>query len=106
MNAGSIGGAGCISLSSWGRYGLNVCLDRQPYVQKMLRILIYEIAIHWIDTFRYLLEESESVYADLCLMNGVIVGEHAGLITFSIVLQSRENIFLVGNNLSARFGSA
>ena len=49
-------------------------LDRQPYFQSMERFLVHETAIHFIDTFRYLLGEPESVYADLQRLNPAILG--------------------------------
>jgi predicted dehydrogenase len=44
----------------------------------MPRLLVHETAVHWIDTFAYLLGEPEAVYADLRRMNPVIAGEDAG----------------------------
>ena len=60
--------------------GPSAYLDRQPYFQKMNRFLVHETAIHLIDTFRYLLGDAQSVYADLRQLNPVISGEDAGLI--------------------------
>ena len=57
-------------------------LDRQPYFQQMPRLLVYETAIHWIDTFRFLMGEVATVYARLRKMNPVIAGEDAGYIVF------------------------
>ncbi|QBF29948.1 Gfo/Idh/MocA family protein [Thalassococcus sp. S3] len=57
-------------------------LDRQPYFQQMERFLVHETAVHWIDTFRYLLGEPRAVYADLRKVNPVIAGEDAGYILF------------------------
>lgn len=62
--------------------GPEAYLDRQPYFQKMQRFLVHETAIHWVDTFRYLMGEVTSVYADLTRLNPVIAGEDAGLILF------------------------
>ncbi|MFT5112206.1 MAG: putative dehydrogenase [Parasphingorhabdus sp.] len=58
-------------------------LDRQPYFQQMPRFLIHETAIHFIDTFRYLFGEPESVFADLRKLNPVISGEDAGYLMFN-----------------------
>ncbi len=55
-------------------------LDRQPYFQRMERLLVHETAVHYIDVFRYLFGEAESVYADLRRLNPAIVGEDAGII--------------------------
>ncbi|MDA0224771.1 MAG: Gfo/Idh/MocA family oxidoreductase, partial [Proteobacteria bacterium] len=48
----------------------------------MPRLLVVETAIHWIDTFRFLLGEVEAVSARLRRINPVIAGEDAGLIIF------------------------
>ncbi len=62
--------------------GPRAYLDRQPYFQKMPRLLVYETAIHWIDTFRFLMGEISAVSATLRRMNPVIAGEDAGYIVF------------------------
>ena len=48
----------------------------------MPRFLVHETAVHWVDTFRYLMGEPESVFADLRRMNPVIAGEDSGYILF------------------------
>ncbi|MFK7933137.1 MAG: Gfo/Idh/MocA family protein [Saprospiraceae bacterium] len=58
-------------------------LDRQPYFRTMPRLLVYETGIHFIDTFRYLAGEIESVYADLRKLNANIAGEDAGILLFN-----------------------
>ncbi len=62
--------------------GPRAYLDRQPYFQQMPRLLVLETAIHWIDTFRYLMGEVSGVYAQLRRVNPVIAGEDAGYIVF------------------------
>ena len=62
--------------------GPRAYLDRQPYFQQMPRLLVYETAIHWIDTFRYLMGEVAAVYARLRRTNPAIAGEDAGYIVF------------------------
>ena len=62
--------------------GTDAYLDRQPYFQTMSRLLIHETAVHWIDTFAYLLGPIEAVYADLRRLNPVIAGEDAGHVLF------------------------
>ena len=62
--------------------GPRAYLDRQPYFQQMPQLLVYETAIHWIDTFRFLLGEVRAVYAQLRKINPVIAGEDAGYIVF------------------------
>jgi predicted dehydrogenase len=62
--------------------GPRAYLDRQPYFQTMPRLLIVETAIHWIDTFRFLMGEVRAVYARLRRINPVVAGEDAGIIVF------------------------
>ncbi|WP_425041053.1 Gfo/Idh/MocA family protein [Primorskyibacter sp. S187A] len=62
--------------------GPDAYLARQPYFQKMERFLVHETAVHWIDTFRFLLGEPLAVYADLRRLNPAIAGEDAGVIVF------------------------
>ncbi|MEO8347166.1 MAG: Gfo/Idh/MocA family oxidoreductase, partial [Betaproteobacteria bacterium] len=49
--------------------GPRAYLDRQPYFQQMQRFLVMETAIHWIDTFRFLMGEVSAVYARLRKVN-------------------------------------
>lgn len=63
--------------------GERAYLDRQPYFQQMPRFLVHETAVHWVDTFRYLMGEPNAVFADLRKMNPVIAGEDAGYILFA-----------------------
>ncbi|MCY6381146.1 Gfo/Idh/MocA family protein [Hoeflea prorocentri] len=58
--------------------GENAYLDRQPYFQTMPRLLIHETGVHFIDVFRYMLGEPDTIYADLRRHNPVIAGEDAG----------------------------
>lgn len=62
--------------------GPDAYLDRQPYFQTMERFLVHETAIHFVDTFRFLMGEIASVYADLRRLNPAIAGEDAGTIVF------------------------
>ncbi|MFK7836525.1 MAG: Gfo/Idh/MocA family protein [Sulfitobacter sp.] len=62
--------------------GPDAYLARQPYFQQMARFLVHETAVHWVDTFRYLLGSPTAVYADLRRVNPVIAGEDAGMILF------------------------
>jgi len=62
--------------------GPRAYLDRQPYFQDMPRFLVHETAIHFIDTFRYLMGEVAAVTARLRRLNPAIAGEDAGYILF------------------------
>ncbi|MEM6823696.1 MAG: Gfo/Idh/MocA family oxidoreductase, partial [Pseudomonadota bacterium] len=63
--------------------GPHAYLDRQPYFQKMQRFLVHETAVHWIDTFRFLMGKPNAVFAELRQLNPAIAGEDAGFILFS-----------------------
>ncbi len=62
--------------------GPDAYLARQPYFQTMERFLVHETAIHFVDTFRFLLGEIEAVFAWLRRLNPAIAGEDAGHILF------------------------
>lgn len=62
--------------------GPDAYLARQPFFRDYPRLLVYETAIHFIDTFRYLLGEIVSVYARLRRLNPVIRGEDCGQLVF------------------------
>ena len=62
--------------------GPDAYLARQPFFRDYPRLLVYETAIHWIDTFRFLLGEVQTVYARLRRLNPVIRGEDAGQLVF------------------------
>ncbi|MFH5831346.1 Gfo/Idh/MocA family protein [Halalkalibaculum sp. DA384] len=64
-------------------WGKDAYLDRQPYFRTMPRLLIYETGIHFIDTYRYLAGEVDSVYARLKQFNKEIKGEDAGIVQFN-----------------------
>ena len=78
--------------------GPRAYLDRQPYFQIMERFLIHETGIHFIDSFRYLLGEMTSVYAQLRRINPAIAGEDAGYAVFTF--ESGATGLLDGNRLN------
>lgn len=65
-------------------WGDNPYSPRQPYFREYPRLLLYETGVHFIDTFRFLLGEVTSVFAQLRRLNPIIRGEDAGrlLLTF------------------------
>ena len=63
-------------------HGDDAYLARQPYFRDYPRLLLYETGVHFVDTFRYLLGEVETVYARLRRLNPVIAGEDAGHVVF------------------------
>jgi predicted dehydrogenase len=84
IDAGQLGTLHSVSfrLRPGDGQGPRAYLDRQPYFQQMPRFLVTETAIHWIDTFRFLMGEVAAVYARLRRVNPVIAGEDAGYIVF------------------------
>ncbi len=64
-------------------WGKDAYLERQPFFRNMPRLLVYETGIHFIDTFRYLFGEIDSVYAQLRKLNPVISGEDSGFVHFN-----------------------
>jgi D-apiose dehydrogenase len=78
--------------------GRRAYLDRQPYFQTMPRLLVHETAIHWIDTYRFLMGEVTSVFAALKKRNPVIAGEDSGYILFDF--QSGATGLFDGNRLN------
>jgi predicted dehydrogenase len=64
-------------------WGEDAYLNRQPYFREMPRLLIYETGIHFIDTFRFLAGEVESVYSRIRKLNPVIAGEDCAHILFN-----------------------
>jgi D-apiose dehydrogenase len=62
--------------------GASAYLDRQPYFQTMPQLLVRETAVHFIDTFRFLMGEVRAVTARLRRLNPAIAGEDAGLVIF------------------------
>ena len=65
-------------------WGDDAYLARQPFFRDYPRLLVYETGIHFIDTFRFLLGEIETVYARLRRLNPVIRGEDSGLLIFGM----------------------
>ncbi len=64
-------------------WGDDAYLARQPFFRDYPRLLVYETAVHFIDTFRYLLGEIVEVFAKLRRLNPVIRGEDTGQILLS-----------------------
>ncbi|MEM7522469.1 MAG: Gfo/Idh/MocA family oxidoreductase [Pseudomonadota bacterium] len=78
--------------------GPEAYMARQPYFQKMPRLLVHETAIHWIDLFRAMFGEPDGVYADLRRLNPAIAGEDAGIFILDYA-DGRRAVF-DGNRLS------
>ena len=61
-------------------WGDDAYLDRQPFFRDYPRLFIFETGVHFLDTFRYLLGEPESIYASVARRNPVIKGEDSALV--------------------------
>lgn len=57
-------------------------LARQPYFRTMPRLLIHETGIHFVDVFRYLLGDVNSIYSRLRKLNKHIAGEDSAVVLF------------------------
>ena len=82
LNAGTIGELFSISVrmrmgDGWQQ---DAYLARQPFFRTYPRLLVYETAVHFLDTFRFLGGEVESIYSRLSKRNPGIAGEDAGII--------------------------
>ncbi|MGG1639009.1 Gfo/Idh/MocA family protein [Paenibacillus sp. NRS-1760] len=55
----------------------------QPYFKEMEKFLIFETGVHYIDTYRYLLGEIDSLYCQVRTLNPVIKGEDMAVIHFN-----------------------
>jgi D-apiose dehydrogenase len=84
LEAGRLGALHSISfrLRPGDGQGPDAYLARQGYFQKMPRFLVFETALHLVDTFRYLAGDVAAVTARLRRINPVIAGEDAGYIVF------------------------
>lgn len=84
LDAGQLGALHSVAfrLRPGDGQGPEAYLARQGYFQKMPRFLVFETAIHLIDTFRYLAGEVSAVTARLRRLNPAIAGEDAGYIVF------------------------
>jgi predicted dehydrogenase len=54
----------------------------QPYFREMERLLVYEMVVHFIDTFRFLLGEFSKVFCQMGRVNPRVKGEDYTLIHF------------------------
>jgi len=99
LDAGRIGELYQISfrLRPGDGQGPSAYLDRQPYFQTMERFLVHETAIHFIDTFRFLIGEPLAVMARLVRLNPAIEGEDAGIILLEF--QGDRRALFDGNRL-------
>ena len=77
--------------------GDDAYLERQPYFQEMERFLVHETGVHYLDVFRFLFGEVDTIWADLRRLNPVIAGEDSCHIVMS---HGRVQTILDGNRLA------
>lgn len=61
-------------------WGEDAYLARQPFFRDYARLFIFETGVHFLDTFRFLFGEVESIYARTAQRNPLIKGEDSALI--------------------------
>lgn len=61
-------------------WGEDAYLARQPFFRDYPRLFIYETGVHFLDTFRFLFGEVESIYTKTKKHNEVIQGEDCAII--------------------------
>jgi predicted dehydrogenase len=70
----------------------------QPYFREMPRLLIYETFVHFLDTYRYLAGEIESVFCTIRRVNPRIRGEDCA--TVQVRFRSGAGGLIDGNRIS------
>ena len=55
----------------------------QPYFREMPRLLLYETVVHFLDTFRFLAGDLESIFCQTSRINSAIQGEDYALLQIS-----------------------
>ncbi len=61
-------------------WGDDAYLARQPFFRDYPRLFIYETGVHFLDTFRFLFGEVETLYASIARRNPVIKGEDTAML--------------------------
>ena len=78
---GSLGRIFMARLHKRGRVTIPKIRSRQAYMAEMPRLIIYEMGVHYLDTFRFLFGDPETIYARTHHISSHIVGEDVMLIT-------------------------
>jgi predicted dehydrogenase len=81
IESGALGKPFCTSLHKRYRLTLPTFDFRQAYMAEMPRFVLYEMGVHYLDTFRFLFGEPDSVFARLHYVSPDVVGEDVQLIT-------------------------
>ncbi|MEX0332461.1 MAG: Gfo/Idh/MocA family protein [Puniceicoccaceae bacterium] len=61
-------------------WGEDAYLARQPFFRDYPRLFIYETGVHFLDTFRFLFGEVDSIHASIAKRNPVIKGEDSAML--------------------------
>ena len=61
-------------------WGQDAYLARQPFFRDYPRLFIYETGVHFLDTFRFLFGEVDSLLASIARRNPVIKGEDSAML--------------------------
>ncbi len=61
----------------------------QPYFREMERLLVYEMAVHFLDTLRFLMGEITQIFCQLGRINPVIKGEDYALVQLDFACGAR-----------------
>ena len=61
-------------------WGEDAYLARQPFFRDYPRLFIYETGVHFLDTFRFLFGEVDSIHASIARRNPVIKGEDSAML--------------------------
>jgi predicted dehydrogenase len=75
--------------------------QQQPYFREMERLLLYETAVHFLDTFRFLAGEIESIFCQTNRINPTIRGEDYALALVSFLSGAKGMID--ANRISGHF---
>jgi predicted dehydrogenase len=70
----------------------------QPYFREMPRLLVYETFVHFLDTFRYLGGDIQSLYCVTRRLNSIIRGEDSAIV--QLRFRSGANGLIDGNRIS------
>lgn len=83
LDSGALGEVFMAKLHHHSRFTLPHFSHAQGYLAEMPRLAVYELGVHYLDTFRFLFGEPESVFARLHHISPHMKGEDVGLITLS-----------------------
>lgn len=81
LESGVLGKLFCTSLHKRYRITLPTFEFRQTYMAEMPRFVLYEMGVHYLDTFRFLFGEPDWIFAHLQHVSPDVAGEDVQLIT-------------------------